>query len=164
MARILGNVSELAERWGLIARLRNLAPLGDAYDVCLGCRVEASARSRTQAGAAYPRQNRIVLNDRLLADGRESDRDATFLHECAHVVADVRHGLSCGHNGRWQRVMYLLGEPPEVCHDIEYLSRRAHAVAIWTCTNCRMDNTLFAGPGAALAPAIASSADRRWAA
>lgn len=146
MVRILGTVSELAECWGLHDRLRNLAALGDAYDVCMACRVEASTRARTQAGAAYPQENRIVLNGRLLLDGRESDRDSTFLHECAHIVADVRHGASCGHNSRWQRVMYMLGEPPEVCHDIEYLSRRAHAVAIWTCRNCGMEQHFVRRP------------------
>ncbi len=146
MARILGTVGELAQHWGLTDRLSNLAPLGDAYDVCMASKVEASTRSPTQAGAAYPRQHRIVLNGRLLFDGRETDRDATFLHECAHVVADVRHGVSCGHNNRWQRVMYLLGEPPEVCHTIEYLSRRAHAVAVWTCRNCGMEQHFVRRP------------------
>lgn len=136
MGRVLGSVADLAARWDLVPRLANLAILGEAYDACLESCVETSTRSRTQAGAAYPTERRIVLNAMLLHDGREADRDATLLHECAHIVADTRHGRSCGHNERWRRVMYLMGEPPATCHTIDYLSREAHAVAVWTCTNC----------------------------
>ena len=136
MGRILGSVAEVAARWELTPRLANLAILGDAYDACLQSRVETSTRARTQAGAAYPTERRIILNALLLHDGREADRDATLLHECAHIVADTRHGRSCGHNERWRRVMFMMGEPPAACHNIDYLSREAHAVAVWICANC----------------------------
>ena len=65
-----------------------------------------------QAGVAYTEERRIVLNAKLLEAGREADRDATFLHECAHILANRRYRARCNHDHRWKRVMEMLGEPP----------------------------------------------------
>jgi SprT protein len=136
MPRVLGTVDEVAIAWDLGERLLRVARHERAYIECLKSTVEMSHRSKVQAGAAYTRERRLVLNAALLLPGREADRNATFLHECAHIVADLHHGRNCRHDWRWQRVMEMLGEPPIVRHHIEYISARAHAVVTWTCGNC----------------------------
>ena len=106
--RRIGTVREIAERWGLAGRLSR----------------------------AYAADRRIVLNARLLENGCEEDRDATFLHECAHVLADLFHERPCRHGDRWREMMRLLGEAPNVRHRIPYLSREANAKIVWRCTGC----------------------------
>lgn len=135
-AQCLGTVGFVAARWGLLDRLAGALTLGDAYGETLAATVEVSRRAKTRAGAAYSHQHRIVLNRALLYPGRETDRDSVFLHECAHLLANLHRGRNCGHGPAWRSAMRLLGEPPEACHDIEYLSRRAHAVVTWVCVNC----------------------------
>ena len=134
--RLLGSVRELAADWGLTERLQQAAALGPAFRDMLDCGVEISRRAKTLAGAAYSDERRIVLNVALLKKGRESDRDATFLHECAHILADLFHGRPCKHSEAWREMMKLLGEKPAVRHDLSYLSRAAHAVVTWQCENC----------------------------
>lgn len=134
--RALGSVRELAADWGLTERLNPAAGLGPAFREMLDCGVEISRRAKTLAGAAYSDERRIVLNVALLESGRESDRDATFLHECAHILADLFHGRPCKHSKAWREIMKLLGEKPAVRHDLSYLSRAAHAVVTWQCQNC----------------------------
>ncbi len=134
--RQIGTVRELAERWGLAARLSRAADKGQAFREMLNCVVVVSRRARTLAGAAYTTERRIVLNERLLESGREEDRDATFLHECAHVLADLFHERPCRHDACWRDMMLLLGEVPNVRHRISYLSREANAKITWRCTGC----------------------------
>lgn len=134
--RRIGTVREIAERWGLAHRLARADNLGPAFREALDCVVVASRRARTLAGAAYSAERRIVLNARLLERGREDDRDATFIHEFAHVLADLFHGKPCRHGAPWREVMRLLGEAPDVRHTIPYLSRAANARLIWRCQGC----------------------------
>lgn len=136
MLQVLGTVEEVATAWRLMSKLERAERIGRAYVACLKSTVEASQRARTQAGIAYTDERRIVLNAALLERGRETDRDATFLHECAHVIANLRHGWNCRHGARWQRIMAMLGEPPEVSHNLAYLSREALAVITWVCSEC----------------------------
>jgi len=136
MPRVIGTVADLAESWLLRPRLAGAAEMGAAYEACLDATVEASGGAKTQAGIAYSDERRIVLNSRLLVAGRERDRDATLLHECAHILANIHHRRNCRHNQHWRRVMATLGEPAQVGHDIEYLSRKTHAVETWVCGNC----------------------------
>jgi len=133
---VLGTVAELAASWRVKGRLLKAASLGYAYSECLRTTVEASRRAKIQAGAAYTGERRIVLNGALMRAGRERDRNATFLHECAHILADLKWGRNCGHDWRWEQMMELLGEDPVVRHQIDYISARAHAVVTWACGNC----------------------------
>ena len=126
----------MAERWGLAGQLARAAEFEPAFREMLDCAVLSSRRARTLAGAAYAKERRIVLNARLLEQGRESDRDATFIHECAHVLADLAHNRACRHGVRWREMMSLLGEVPNVRHHIPYLSREANAKIIWRCSGC----------------------------
>lgn len=134
--RRIGTVREIAEGWGLAARLDRAASYEPAFREMLDCVVVVSRRARTLAGAAYAAERRIVLNARLLEHGRERDRDSTFIHECAHVLADLAHKRSCRHGAGWREMMRLLGEAPNVRHRIPYLSREANAKIIWRCTGC----------------------------
>lgn len=136
MPRVLGTVDEIAIAWDLERRLLGVSHYGTGFTECLKSAVEVSNRSKVQAGAAYTRERRIVLNAALLVAGREADRNSTFLHECAHIIADLRHNRNCRHDSRWQKVMALLGEPPIVRHHIDYISARVHAVVTWSCSNC----------------------------
>ncbi|MGB1548334.1 MAG: SprT-like domain-containing protein [Alphaproteobacteria bacterium] len=134
--RLLGTVEEVARAWGVKRRLDRALLLGRAYQKCLDCTVEVSGRSKVQAGAANTRLGKIMLNAALLEPGREADRNATFLHECAHILADSVYRRNCQHGPYWKRVMELLGENPDVHHDLEYLSPKAQAVATWVCRAC----------------------------
>src|SRR3990172_9121698 len=136
MPERLGTVEEIARLWGLAEPLAQARSIGRAYEACLASAVEVSRHAKTQAGVAYTDERRIVLNAALLEVGREVDRDATFLHECAHILANVRYGWNCRHGARWRRIMALLGEPPEVSHNLNYISREALAVATWVCIEC----------------------------
>ncbi|HLF58530.1 MAG TPA: SprT-like domain-containing protein [Alphaproteobacteria bacterium] len=136
MSKIIGSVGEVALDWGLEPCLLNVSLFGYAYVECLRSTVESSDRAKIQAGAAYTRERRVVLNAALLVRGRERDRNSTFLHECAHILADLRFGRNCRHDRRWEQVMEMLGEEPNVRHRIDYISAAAHAVETWLCDNC----------------------------
>jgi len=133
---VLGTVKEVAARWNVTERLAQASPLGKAYETCLVCTVEANPRSKVQAGSANTELRKITLNLALLEPGREMDRNATLLHECAHILADLAHHKNCRHDKRWKEVMALLGEEPEVNHDLSYLSPKLHARVIWICKTC----------------------------
>ena len=132
----LGTVAEVAAEWELLPRLQQAAHLGSAYIECLESTVEADGRAAVLAGKAWPSEQLIVLHAELLKAGREGDRDATFLHECAHVLADRRYGRPCKHGALWRATIVTLGELPLTHHEIPYLSRQAHAKVVWTCTSC----------------------------
>lgn len=132
----LGTVKEVAASWGMEARLAQASSLAKAYEACLAATVETSPRSRVQAGSANTALGKITLNPALLAPGREADRNATLLHECAHILADLAHRQNCRHDKRWKHVMALLGEPPAVNHDLTYLSAKFHARVTWACLAC----------------------------
>ena len=133
---MLGTVADVAARWGVAERLAEASSLGTAYETCLACSVAASPRSKVQAGSANTELRRITLNRALLEPGREADRNATLLHECAHILADLAHRRNCRHGKRWKQVMALLGEEPSVNHDLAYLSPKLHARITWICKAC----------------------------
>ncbi len=132
----LGKVADVACDWGVSERLARATYLGQAYADCLDSMVEADGRAAVLAGKAWPADKRIVLHAELLKDGRENERNATFLHECAHVLADRKYGRACKHGPLWRATIVLLGELPTAHHEIPYLSRAAHAAVIWVCTGC----------------------------
>ncbi len=134
--RILGTVDHVARAWGLEGRLAGAATIGYAYGECVRCTVETTRRAKVLAGAAHTEERRIVLNAELLRRGREASRNATLLHECAHVLADLRYRADCRHDRRWKRVMAMLGEPPEISHRLDFLSHEFHAVVSWICVGC----------------------------
>lgn len=132
----VGTVRELSRKWRLESRLNRAATYGTALDRCLDCEVEVNGRAKTIAGTAFTRERRIVLNSALFKLGREADRNSTFLHECAHIIANLHRRRDCGHGRGWRDVMETLGERPERCHTIRYLSPKAHAIETWLCREC----------------------------
>jgi predicted SprT family Zn-dependent metalloprotease len=144
--QMLGTVEEVAARWGVTKRLAEASPLGKAYETCLACSVEANPRSKVQAGSANTELRKITLNLALLEPGREADRNATLLHECAHILADLAHRRNCRHGKRWKEVMELLGEEPAVNHDLAYLSPKLHARVTWVCKACGEEYHYVRGP------------------
>ena len=134
--RQLGSIKEILMAWDLDSRLARISHHDRGVTGCLACTVEISRRAKTVAGTAYTQQRRIVLHASLLKAGREADRDATLLHECAHIIANVQHGVDCGHDHRWRDIMSQLGEPCERCHSLDYLSAREHAKVTWVCNTC----------------------------
>ncbi len=134
--QILGTVEEMAARWGVKEQLAQALSLGKAYAACLAATVATSPRSKVQAGSANTALRKITLNLALLEPGREADRNATLLHECAHILADLAHRRNCRHGERWKQVMELLGEEPLVNHDLAYLSPKLHARVTWACMAC----------------------------
>lgn len=132
----LGTVRSLARSWRLEGRLRRADEYASALERCLDCTVEVSGRAKTIAGTAFTHERRIVLNSALFRKGRERDRNATFLHECAHIIANLHRRRDCGHGPVWRAVMETFGERPERCHTIRYLSPKAHAIETWLCREC----------------------------
>jgi SprT protein len=139
MAEELGSVGELARAWRLKSRLGRAAIYGRALERCLTGSVEVSERSKTIAGTAFTEDRRIVLNAQLFRVGREADRNATFLHECAHIIANCHKRRDCGHGAIWREVMATIGEPADRCHNIRYLSPKAHAIVTWQCRGCGLE-------------------------
>ena len=134
--RQIGTVKEIVRAWGLESRLARVSDHDRGLTGCLASTVEISRRAKTVAGTAYTQQRRIVIHAALMKRGREADRDATLLHECAHIIANVQHNVDCGHDNRWRRIMSQLGEPSDRCHTLDYLSAREHAKITWVCKAC----------------------------
>lgn len=42
----------------------------------------------------------------------------TVSHECAHVIANIRHLDNCGHDRRWQNLAVELGASPQPCTSV----------------------------------------------
>lgn len=142
----LGTVMALATRWRLLGRLNGAAKATRGLAACLGAEVTIGRRMRTRAGSAWPGRRLIMLHADLLKPGHETDRDQTFLHECAHLIADLEHGRSCGHDARWRAVMLAIGEVPATTHRIDYLSASAQARVIWRCVSCGREHAFVRRP------------------
>lgn len=85
-------------------------------------KVNLSSRMATSGGLAITNRvtNRgeIRLNYRLLKDKPEDLKD-TYLHELAHIVANMVYFESCGHDSRWKSVASWIGAKPERCHKMD---------------------------------------------
>ena len=144
--RSIGTVRELSQAWGLDPKLARAQFMGEAFRDCLDSIVVLARRSVVTAGHALPFRQRIALHPALLQPGRECDRNATFLHECAHVLTDRDAGRRCNHGPSWYSTMAVLGEPAEVRHAYPYLSRANHAKWLWVCTSCGHEYPFVARP------------------
>ncbi len=132
----LGTVRDLSAAWDLDSRLAGASFMDKAYRDCLESHVFRMRRNTTRAGRANGRGRIIGLHPLLLRPGRESDRDETFIHECAHVLADLFTGRDCAHGPAWRKTMAALGAVPKTGHEFPYLSREAVARYLWVCTSC----------------------------
>ena len=66
------------------------------------------------AGKWVPSEKVIYLNQLLIVE----HETATFLHELAHCVADLKYGFwIAAHGWQWAQVMITFGQKPERCHN-----------------------------------------------
>jgi SprT protein len=122
-----------------ILKLQLLARLPKSCDITSECKIEWCNRMRTTAGRAYPRQNLIKLNARLLKKHPEH-LEQTFAHELAHLAAYELYGyLGSGHGRFWQMTMRAMGYEATRCHnlDAEGLAR-PHRVAGHAKCGCKL--------------------------
>lgn len=90
-----------------------------------------------RAGAATRRGKIIELNSKLFTIGTKQDVRETFLHETAHILADLYYSRDCNHNWRWVRMARLLGDTGDRCHDYDYLiAERKPRSLTYVCTIC----------------------------
>lgn len=85
--------------------------------------VELSSRLAVCAGKAIPNRCLIRLNHRLLS-ANPGEIVQTYLHELAHIVANLQYKTNAGHGPKWKRVMEDLGVTDERCHTMDVTSFR----------------------------------------
>lgn len=113
-------LTSLAELEELVVRLVTKAELKPALPVRWNRRLRTSmgrAKCRLDKGRWVPVA--VEFNPRLWARATPAERRETVIHEVAHIIANVRHQQSCGHDARWQAVMVELGGSLERCHKVE---------------------------------------------
>lgn len=87
-------------------------------------RVEACRRLRTSAGNArtdFRKQEGVVrLNIRLFnTTGSKEEMRNTYLHELAHVIANLAIKKNAGHGVIWKGIFKKMGGNGERCHNME---------------------------------------------
>lgn len=84
--------------------------------------IDLSPRLRTRAGVARTlmdlNSGEIQLNYRLLKKNPQEIR-STYLHELAHVVANLSYRRCMGHSKGWQRIAIALGDDGGRCHKMD---------------------------------------------
>lgn len=84
--------------------------------------VDISGKLATCAGKVRIDRNNerslVKMNYRLLKGNNAEIRD-TYLHELAHIIAEVGYAKRCGHNRHWKHVARTIGAKPERCHTIK---------------------------------------------
>ena len=69
----------------------------------------------------------------------------TVIHECAHVLANIKHNRNVGHGHAWKRMMMILGETPRRCFTEQQVNRegmrRRQARFTITCPGCETTST-----------------------
>lgn len=105
--------------------------------------VELSERMGTCAGRAYMRRTKesyrnlsVRLNARLLHINKD-ELIPTYLHELAHLVANMLWCKSIGHKREWKEVMAVLGVNDERCHTMNISAFAAPQKKFtYVCTKC----------------------------
>lgn len=142
---------------GAMARLRRAYPSPESQavlDRVDAVSVELSERMGTCAGKAMMKAERkdpnakwrrtynwfqIRLNARLLTINLD-ELIPTYLHELAHIVANLMMEHQCGHGPAWKMVMGALGEPADRCHDMDVSAfRKVQKKYDYACTECYKD-------------------------
>ncbi len=90
---------------------------------------------RVTAGMAYYRKGVIGLSTRVLTD--KAHVLDTLVHEFAHLLAVLRHGLkAAGHGEPWQQAMRDLGQEPKVRHTYPVERNVARQKVTYLCIRC----------------------------
>lgn len=143
----MASLQSILEEWQLLIPLqRSLSAyaaerphLGDkiakAEEYLFSYRVKLNTRFKTCAGMACYSKQTIELHPELLKIGREAERNDTFLHEIAHVLA---YGLyrHRGHGVHWRLIFKALGaKNPARCHHYNFLEGKERPY-LYTCLDC----------------------------
>lgn len=97
----------------------------EAFKALLTYQVEFFTRQTGYAGFANHTRKLIELNSKLQL--HPEDIKSTFLHECAHVIADRKWHTNCRHNRRWKWVARILGDSGKRYHSFPYITRTRRA-------------------------------------
>lgn len=115
----------------------------EALDVIDKVPCELSERMGTCAGKAFTQRafgeykpRKIQLNARLLAINPD-ELIPTYLHELAHIVANIFAGRQIGHKDGWKRIMRVLGVSDERCHSMDVSAFKRHVPKFsYQCVEC----------------------------
>lgn len=129
-----------------ITKLKNTMPdsvIFSALDRAGPIEVELSERLATRGGQATMRRVfgefkfcRIKINARLHAENPQ-ELAKTYLHELAHVLANLSTGKNEGHGRKWAQMMEILGLPAERCHSMDVSNfKREVKRFTWACDAC----------------------------
>ena len=94
-------------------------------------------RFRDSFGVVCIKPIKIELHPALYDEAhpeRRVEARAILLHEIAHYIANDALGAK-GHDAKWKRVMRMLGETPNRCHDLEYVTSTRKQVT-YECQTC----------------------------
>lgn len=121
----------------------------------VSCGGRAFTRTMTMNGNRSTLAVKITINARL-HELNPGNLRQTYLHELAHIAANLLHNDNCRHDERWAAVMKVLGLSPDKYHKMDCSSlrkareRRLHK---WQCVSCgrgymvttRMHNRVLRG-------------------
>lgn len=124
MARhYIGTAVNVARHLGVLNRLRSaLGEPGTAADTAVkATRVYTDGGLGASWGRAFSDLREIRIKPSLWSrSDLRSDLVETFLHECAHIIADWSAPGRARHGARWRAVMHEMG-----CAGSKYTPRRA---------------------------------------
>jgi predicted SprT family Zn-dependent metalloprotease len=115
---------------------------GHVHKMLEGLVVEICPRMRSVGGWAMTNFTRgtgtIRLNYRLLGRNTAADIRSVYIHELAHIVANLAHGRQMHHTKGWKRIAVALGDTGERCHrmDTTGLKRKVARDYLFAC-RCR---------------------------
>ncbi|MDP0491083.1 MAG: SprT-like domain-containing protein [Verrucomicrobiota bacterium JB023] len=73
-------------------------------------------RARKRFGyCSYSSRTISIRGPLTLLNERDEVHD-TILHEIAHALAWIEHGMDCGHDARWKAICVRIGARPERCY------------------------------------------------
>lgn len=121
----------------------------------VSCGGRASTRTITTSGIRTTLAVKITINARL-HELNQGNLKQTYLHELAHIAANLLHNGNCKHDHRWAAVMAVMGLSPDKYHKMDCSSlrkareRRLHK---YKCNKCghgymvstRMHNKVLRG-------------------
>lgn len=142
----LGTVEDFAKQIGE-ADLFNVFPRvptsvreSEAFFATLSATVwmKVFRKGTVRAGQASSRRKEVQINSLLFTLGTQQHVRETFLHETAHVLADLFYKMDCNHDWRWVRMARLLGDTGDRCHNYSYLLNKQRAKKLtYICVTCR---------------------------
>ena len=105
-------------------------------------RITVNNKSTTRHGCCKYNKKEIELHFLLLKEGNEADRDQTFVHEIAHVIAPLIYGNHIrGHGREWKNVMRCFGARPDRTSSHESMNefKMQKARIIYACNKCEQE-------------------------